>query len=354
MRVTLTQVAKRAGVSLSSASRALNGESASPRTVERVAKAAKDLDYVPDTRGQSLRLGTTRQLAFAVADVGNHVYVEMMRAVEDTVRDAGYRVLISSTGSAVEAEIELLQGLARGYADGVIISPLRITDEFLAELTRLRLPAVVIGNLPPTVGIDNVRANSALGVGLAVEHLVAVGRRRIGFLNGPLDTTPGRLREDAFDAVTSSAGLTLSRDWRVVAEDFTFEAGARAARQLLTSFGGELDAIVAANDLIAAGTFHVAFDLGLRVPEDLAVVGMDNSALAGQLHPTLTSVSLGSAARGRHAAELLLARLRDPGRPAARVVVQPELMVRSSTPSQPAAGPLGPDERSTPDRRKRP
>jgi LacI family transcriptional regulator len=232
--------------------------------------------------------------------------------------------------------------------------PLRITEEFLAELSRLRLPAVVIGNLPSAIRIDNVRANSALGVGLAVEHLVAVGRWRIGFLNGPLDTTPGRLREDAFDAVTSSAGLALSRDWRVVAEHFTFEAGARAARQLLTSFGGELDAIVAANDLIAAGTFHVAFDLGLRVPEDLAVVGMDNSALAGQLHPTLTSVSLGSAARGRDAAELLLARLRDRDRPAARVVVQPELVVRSSTPGEPAAGSLGPPGRSTPDRRTRP
>ncbi len=331
MRVTLTHVAQRAGVSLASASRALNGESASPRTVEAVARAAKELSYLPDARAQSLKLGTTRQLAFAVADVGNPVYVEMMRAVEDTVRAGGYRVLISSTGSRVEADIELLRGLGRGYADGLIMSPLRITDEFLTELSRLRIPTVIIGNLPPRIVIDNVRANSAAGVGLAVEHLLRLGRRRIGFINGPLDTTPGRIRGQGFAAACRRAGLTGHQVNSVVAEDFTFEAGAAAAQGLLEQAGGELDAVVAANDLIAAGTIHVAFDLGLQIPQDLAIVGMDDSALASQLHPTLTSVALGSAVRGRRAAELLLARLRAPEREAQRVVVQPSLVIRHST-----------------------
>ncbi len=331
MRVTLTQVAKRAGVSLASASRALNGESASARTVERVNRAAKELAYVPDARAQSLKLGSTRQLTFAVADVGNHVYVEMMRAVEDAVREHGYRVLIASTGAAVAGEIELLRGLGRGYADGVIISPLRITPEFLAELAQLRIPAVVVGNLPAGTKIDNVRANSAAGVGLAVEHLVGIGRRRIGFINGPLDTTPGRIRGQGFTAACRRAGLTATETHRVVADDFTFEAGARAAHELISRVGAELDAIVAANDLLAAGAYHLVFAAGRRIPEDVAVVGMDDSELAAQLHPTLTSVSLGSAARGRAAAGLLLDRLGDPGRAPQRVVVQPGLVVRRST-----------------------
>lgn len=331
MRVTLTQVAQRAGVSLASASRALNGESASPRTVERVERAARDLAYVPDARAQSLKLGTTRQLAFAVADVGNHVYVEMLRAVEDTVRQDGYRVLVSSTGSAVPAEIELLQGLRRGYADGLILSPLRINAEFLAELGRLRLPVVVVGNLPDDVAVDNVRANSAAGVRLAVEHLLDLGRSRLGFLNGPLDTTPGRVRGEAFTAACAAARLDLPPGTVEIAEDFTFPAGLAAARRLLERTDAQLDGVVAANDLIAAGAYHAAFERGLSIPDQLAVVGMDDSALAAQLHPTLTSISLGSAERGRRAAELLLHRLREPGRPAHRVVVQPELVVRRST-----------------------
>lgn len=331
MRVTLTQVARRAGVSLASASRALNGESASARTIERVERAARELSYVPDARAQSLKLGATRQLAFAVADVGNHVYVDMLRAVEDTVREDGYRILISSTGSAVAAEIELLRGLGRGYADGLIFSPLRIDDDLLAELGRLRIPAVVIGNLPTSIDVDNVRANSAAGVALAVEHLVTRGRRRIGFINGPADTTPGRIRGEAFTAACRRWGLETPAAHKVVADDFTFAAGATAARELLRRAGAELDAVMAANDLIAAGTYHAAFALGLRIPDQLAVVGMDDSALAAQLHPTLTSVGLGSAARGRQAAELLLSRLREPDRPVTRLVVEPELVVRSST-----------------------
>lgn len=331
MRVTLTQVAERAGVSLASASRALNGESASARTVERVEQAARELAYVPDARAQSLKLGTTRQLSFAVADVGNHVYVEMLRAVEDAVRPAGYRVLISSTGSAVAAEIDLLRSLRQGYADGVIISPLRVDDELLVELGRLRVPVVVIGNLPAAVALDNVRANSAAGMALAVEHLVRTGRRRIGFVNGPVDTTPGQVRGAAFLAAGRDLGLNTPGNHQVVADDFTFAAGAAAGRELLQRVGPELDAVVAANDLIAAGIYHAAFDLGLQVPDDLAVVGMDDSALAAQVHPTLTSVNLGSAARGRFAAELLLGRLRDPERTTRRIVVEPELVVRRST-----------------------
>ncbi|HYP45095.1 MAG TPA: LacI family DNA-binding transcriptional regulator [Propionibacteriaceae bacterium] len=330
MRVTLTQVAQRAGVSLASASRALNGESASPRTVENVRRAARELAYLPDARAQSLKLGSTRQLAFAVADVGNPVYVEMMRAVEETVREEGYRVLISSTGSAEAGEIELLHGLGRGYADGLILSPLRITDALLAELVRLPLAVVVVGLLPASTQVDNVRANSAAGVRLAVEHLVSLGHRRLGLVNGPLDTTPGRVRGAAFASACHDAGLPTGAAPAVVADDFTFEAGIKAARQLLKRHPS-LDAVVAANDLLATGAYHAAFDLGRDVPADLAVVGMDDSALASQLHPTLTSVSLGSAERGRRAAELLLARLRDPGRKATRVVVQPRLAVRQST-----------------------
>lgn len=331
VRVTLIEVAARAGVSLASASRALNGESASARTVEVVARAVEELGYVPDARGRSLKLGTTRQLAFAVADVGNHVYVEMMRAVEDVVAAHGYRVLISSIGSAVDTEVALLRSLRSGYADGLIISPLVIDDSLLTELERLRVPAVVIGLPPTTIALDNVRADSAAGVTLAVEHLVERGRRRIGFVNGPEETTPGRVRGRAFLNACAAAGLQADPDHRVVADDFTFAAGRAASLKLLRRAGGELDAVLAANDLLAAGLYHAAADLGLAIPADLAVVGMDDSALSAQLLPTLTSVALGAALRGRYAAELLLLRLAEPGRQVQSLVVEPELVVRQST-----------------------
>lgn len=330
MRVTLNQVAQRAGVSLASASRALNGESASQQTIDRVRAAALELSYIPDARAQSLKTGSTRQLTFAVADVGNQVYVQMMRAVEDAVRDLGYRVLIASTRSAVEAEIDLLRGLRRGYADGLIISPLRVTDDFLAELRQVPVPVVVIGGLPKGLPADNVRANSAAGVALAIDHLRETGRARIGFINGPRDTTPGSNRRRGFLAAMKKAELPVVEDRTAEATDFTFEAGASAAAALFTRTT-DLDAVVAANDLLAVGTLHAAHDAGLSVPDDLAIVGMDDSPLASQVHPTLTSVCLGSEERGRRAAELLLERLEDPDLEPRRVVVQPQLVIRDST-----------------------
>jgi LacI family transcriptional regulator, galactose operon repressor len=327
-RPTLVQVAEHAGVSVASASRALNGASASLEMVERVEAAAAQLGYVADVMARSLKVGRTEQLALSVADLGNPVYVTMMRAVETVVRGAGYRLVLSSTGSDAEEEIQILRNLNRGYADGLMMSPLRITPGLIAELSASRLPLVVVGTLPAGVKVDNVRANSPRGIGLAVDHLVATGRRRIAFLNGPLDTVPGARRARGFARACRAAGLPDTQP-RVVAGDFTHDAGQRAAEDLLD--GPLPDALLCANDLLAVGAMRTLLHRGIRVPEEVAVVGMDDTDLARQCTPSLTSVSLGSAERGRLAATLLLERLADPDRPPRRVTVQPRLSIRESS-----------------------
>jgi LacI family transcriptional regulator len=337
-RPTLVAVAELAGVSIASASRALNGMTASPRTVERVRRAARELNYIPDATARSLKLGHTLQLAFAVDDVGNPVYVEMMRAIESVVSAGGYRLQVSSTGADTSETADLVRSLSRGYADGLIISPLRIDDALVKELTQAPVPVVVIGKLPEGASLDTVMTDSRAGVGLAVKHLLGSGRRRIGFINGPLDTTPGKSRSEGFDEAMLANGIERIAGDVEIAADFTSEAGTEAARELLGRHldSGPLDAVVAANDLLAVGTIHEALRCGLRVPEDLAVVGMDDTSLAELFNPGLTSVSLGSAERGREAARLLLERLTEPGRGASRVVVDPFLVVRGS--SAPAHG----------------
>ena len=327
-RPTLVQVAEHAGVSVASASRALNGASASLEMVERVEAAAAQLGYVADVMARSLKVGRTEQLALSVADLGNPVYVTMMRAVETVVRGAGYRLVLSSTGSDAEEEIQILRNLNRGYADGLMMSPLRITPGLITELSASRLPLVVVGTLPAGVKVDNVRANSPRGIGLAVDHLVGTGRRRIAFLNGPLDTVPGARRARGFARACRAAGLPDTQP-RVLAEDFTHDAGQRAAEELLD--GPLPDALLCANDLLAVGAMRTLLRRGVRVPEQVAVVGMDDTDLARQCTPSLTSVSLGSAERGRLAATLLLERLADPDKPPRRVTVQPRLSIRESS-----------------------
>ncbi|TCC19290.1 LacI family DNA-binding transcriptional regulator [Kribbella sindirgiensis] len=344
-RPTIAGVARAAGVSVASVSRVLNGLPATEEMVERVQRAVDELGYVPDARARSLKVGRTFQLTLAVADVGNPVYVTMMRAVEEVVSAAGYRLVVTTTGPDVVDEVALVRGMARGYADGLLISPLRVDEDLVKSIRECEVPVVVAGNVPAKAGVDTVRANSPKGMLLAVDHLVAKGRRRIAFLNGPADTVPGAARAKGFAEALRAHDLRPAAV--AEADDFTFAAGRAAAPALLNSLTseevrvrvatssdvrGRPDAVIAANDLLAVGVMHELAAAGLEVPADVAVVGMDDSELAEQSFPPLTSVNLGSAERGRRAAELLLARIEDNERAPRRIVVQPSLSIRRSTP----------------------
>ena len=229
-RATVVMVAERAGVSIASVSRVLNGLSTSDDVRANVLRAAAELDYVPDAVARSLKVGRTDQVALAVADVGNPVYVSMIHAIADVLGGAGLRLVISSDGADPEDQLGLLGNLSRGYCDGLILSPLRVTTELLDALGTIRQPIVVIGSLPPHLDIDNVRADSAAGVGLALDHLAATGRRHIAFVNGPIDTVPGAARLRGFVEHSARLGLPTSADMQVESADFTYAAAVPARR----------------------------------------------------------------------------------------------------------------------------
>lgn len=334
-RATIVTVARNAGVSIASVSRVVNGQPASADMVRRVRDASERLGYVPDSVARSLKAGLTNQLALSVSDIANPVYVAMMRAIEEVTRRAGYRLVLHSTGSDPVEETALLRDLAHRYVDGLILSPLRITDELLAGLRDAAAPVVVIGSLPDGATVDTVRADSRSGVDLAVRHLRAVGRQRIGFVNGRTDTVPGAARRDGWLQALEVAGLEYEESYVSVAEDFTFRAGYVATQRLLAQ--AHPDALFCANDLLAMGALRALADTGRRVPDDVAVVGMDDTDLAAMCSPSLTSVSLASEERGRLAATLLLERLADPSIRVRRVQVPPTLVVRESTMSAHAA-----------------
>lgn len=326
-RATLIQVAERAGVSLSSTSRALHGGGASAAMVERVRAAAAELGYSPDAIGRSLRMKRTFQVAFAVADIGNPVYVEMMTAIHEVLAPHGYRVVVMSTGDTTTSTTELVRSLSGGFVDGMILVPLRTDDALIRALREQEVPVVVVGRPLGEHGIDSVSTDSADGIARAVNHLRELGRSRIGFLNGPLDTTPGQARQRGFEAVGAGGSVE-------VAEDFTVAAGVVAARRLLAAGeteGRPLDAVVAANDLLAIAAIRAARERGLTVPGDLAVTGMDDTEFGRVFQPSLTSVSLGSAERGRVAAKIMLNLAEGLHEETRQIEVGPELVVREST-----------------------
>ncbi|MEJ3749347.1 LacI family DNA-binding transcriptional regulator [Actinomycetes bacterium KLBMP 9797] len=325
-RPTVHTVAARAGVSIASASRVLNGLGGGAETVRRVREAAAAVGYVPNAIARSLQSQRTDLVALAVEDIGNPVYVAMMRAIEAVVAESGRQLLVHATGGQVGGETALLRRLAHRYVDGMIISPIRMTGAHVEALTDSPVPVVVIGQLPDDVPVDNVRTDSRTGVALAVDHLVAVRRTRIAFVNGPLDTVPGAARDEGFHAAMRRHGLAADL---VEVGDFQYAAGRAATERLLQRV--RPDAIVCANDLIAVGALHALLVAGLRVPEDVALVGMDDTELAQMSYPQISSVSLGSEVRGRLAAELLLSRIADASLAPRREQVPPRLVIRASS-----------------------
>ncbi len=322
-------MAKLANVSVASASRALNGIGTRPETLAQVLEAAERVGYVPNASARSLRSKRTGQIAFAMPDVANPVYASMVRAIQEVARERGCRLVLHSTGADAAEELGILRDLRRRFVDGLILVPINVTKAHLEVLSAVTAPVVVIGSIPKDLGIDIVQADSRRGALLAVNHLFAHGRRKIGLVNGPVKTTPGRARRLGY--LSGMRAAKLKHDERLIeaAEDFTVDAGRAATLRLLAR--ARVDGLLCANDLLAAGAIDALRSSGLEVPGDVAVVGMDNSELAQLTWPPLTSVDLGSAERARIAAGLLLDRIDDPSRPTVRIHVDAELCVRASS-----------------------
>jgi LacI family transcriptional regulator, galactose operon repressor len=326
---TITTVARLANVSIASASRVLNGIRTNPDTFARVTQAAESVGYVPNAAARSLRSRRTGQIAFAMPDVGNPVYTTMVASIQEVARDQGLRLMLHSTGADADDELAMIRDLKHRFVDGLILASLDLTAAHANELRHAAVPVVVIGRPTKDAPVDSVRAHSRKGAADAVRHLHEAGRRRIALVNGPEHTAPGSSRRLGYLDGLRACGLSRDDALIAVADDFMTEPGRAATDRLLEE--ERPDAILAANDLLAAGALAALHLWGLDVPGDVALVGMDNSALCDVTWPTLTSVDLGSAERARLAAELLLERIEKPDGEPRVVGVDPRLVVRASS-----------------------
>ena len=325
-------VAKLAGVSVSTVSMALTGNGRiSAKTIEQVRAAAAQLNYVPNAQASGLRRRVTHRIALVVPDIGNSVYVSIAKSIQQVAKARGYYVSLVSTDGAEGADIDALHLLHGGQVDGMVLIALESSKALEQGLKSLQKPICVIGRVPGNLGVDNVQADSARGVRLAVEHLLGLGRRRLVFINGPVTTNPGRLRLQGYQEAVGAAGLRE----QVVSSEFTLEGGYQAAEQALREFP-KADALVCANDLLGIGVLRWLRQAGVRVPQDIAVSGMDDIRECEICSPALTSVALHAAERGRMAAQMLFNRLSGEatGSPI-RATLEPTLRVRESTGGQP-------------------
>jgi LacI family transcriptional regulator len=330
-RATITEVARLAGVSVGTASLALNGSSrVAEATVLRVREAAVALAYVPDHAASSLRRRSTESIALVVPDVANPVYVAMAKAVQQVAKERGYHLSLVSTDNVVEEETHAVQGLARRQVDGLILCSLRVTESLVQALEGAGAPVCVIGRLPGGAAVDNVRVDSETGASLAVRHLAGGGHQTIAFVKGTAGTAPSAPRLAGYRRALQEIGLESDPSLEA-AGDFTLEGGRAAALELLER-RPDLDAVFCSNDLMAIGVMKVLHERRKRVPEEVAVIGMDDIPECTYCTPTLSSVSLSVGQRGRLAAEMLLDRLSGlADLPAQVVTVAPYVVAREST-----------------------
>jgi LacI family transcriptional regulator len=330
-RVTIRDVARRAGVHASTVSRVMNPGTRgmiSPRIARRVAGVAAALGYRANPIAYGLKTNRSRTVGVLVPDIANPVFPPIIRAIEDVFAEAGYTSILANTDNDRERERTILGNMIARRVDGLILATALRRDPLVDECVADEIPLVLVNRTVERADVSSVTSDDGLGTRLAVAHLAGIGHRRIGYLAGPQELSTGFARRRGFLRGARQAGLSAAPV--EVCPAFAEGAGRRAFPLLWARARG-LTAVVTANDMLALGCYEALRDLGLRVPEDVSVVGFNDMPFLEMLRPPLTTVRIPHYQIGARAARSLLARLGDGRIPAERIVLEPELVVRAST-----------------------
>jgi len=328
--VTIKDVARAAGVSPSTVSRALND---SPlireETKARIRRIAAELGYERNELARGLVMGSSQALGLLIPDITNPFFAEITRGVGEAAHAQGYGVILCNTEGDPEREWSYIRLLKRKRVDGLILTSVTVETPYLKDLARSKTPFVLVSRSSRIVKAPYVGVDDRLGGRLAVEHLVELGHQRIGFIGGQPDVQSCIDRLEAFKEVLSERGLPLRKGW-VVFSDFTQAAGYKAGLRILRR-RTRPTAIFAANDVTALGVLQAAEELGLRVPDDLSLVGYDDISYAALPRIELTTVAQPSFEMGKIAAEWLLSVIGGKRRRPLHRLLKPRLVVRRTT-----------------------
>ncbi len=326
----MRDVAEQADVSVTTVSHVINeSRPVSDELRARVLSAMQELGYKPNRLARSLRQGRTYTIGMIVPDSANPFFAEVARGIEDTTFGHGYSLILCNSDGNLEKELFYADHLAEKQVDGILFIAAGVSSEHIELLLHRRIPVVVVDRNLPDVAVDAVLTDNRGGGYLATQHLLNLGHRRIACVTGPSDVTPSADRVAGYRQAMQEAGIPVDEEL-ILRGNFDYESGYRAAETLL-SLSPRPTAIFACNDLTAVGVLSAANRLGLRVPEDLSVVGYDDVRLASFTVPLLTTVQQPKHEIGVLAATWLLERIDQPDLPPRQQLLEVTLQIRQTT-----------------------
>src|SRR5947209_4722681 len=328
---TIKDVAALARVSVATVSAVLNSNKyVSPDLAQRVQESITTLGYERNSLAQGLKKQTSQAIGLIISDITNPFFTSVVRGVEDVANARGYSLILGNTDEDLKKELSYIRLLESKRADGLIISSTLRNSAYLRSWPIRRLPLVSIDRLPDDVTIDAVLIDNVLGARQAVEHLLTLGHKRIGIVTGLPGITTTEERLIGYQQALEAHDIPL--DPALIAEgNSRLDGGERAALHLLTQEAARPTALFVTSGLMIIGALQAIYRVGLRCPEDIALVGFDDFDWASVLYPRLTTVCQPTYEIGQKAAQLLFERMENRDAPQQVVRLQPRLIVRESS-----------------------
>ncbi|WP_426726505.1 ribose operon transcriptional repressor RbsR [Cronobacter dublinensis] len=327
---TMKDVARLAGVSTSTVSHVINKDRFVSDAIRvRVEDAVRTLNYAPSALARSLKLNQTRTIGMLITASSNPFYSELVRGVERSCFERGYSLVLCNTEGDEQRMNRNLETLLQKRVDGLLLLCTETHQPSPAIMTRYpAIPTVMMDWSPFDGDSDVIQDNSLLGGDIATRHLVEKGFTRIACVTGPLDKTPARLRLEGYRTAMQRAGLAVPEGYEVIG-DFEFGGGLRAMQSLL-ALPEPPQAVFMGNDAMAVGAYQALYQAGLRIPQDIALVGYDDIELARYMTPPLTTIHQPKDELGELAIDVLIHRMAQPELQQQRLQLTPVLMERGS------------------------
>ncbi|OXX70715.1 substrate-binding domain-containing protein [Vibrio sp. V03_P4A6T147] len=327
---TMKDIARLAGVSTSTVSHVINkSRYVSNEIAERVNKAAQDLNYAPSALARSLKMNRTRTIGMLVTTSTNPFFGEVVKGVERSCYHKGYNLILCNTEGDSQRMQASINTLLQKRVDGLLLMCSTLEGERIDVFERYPdIPVVVMDWGPMLFPSDKIQDNSLRGGYIAANYLIECGHKEIGCITGPLIRHQAQMRYEGYKRAVLEAGLDIYPNW-IVESDFECEGGYEAFNKMLAK-GPLPSAIFVSNDMMAMGVINAANEKGIRIPEDLSLMGYDDIHIARFMSPALTTIHQPKYRLGKAAVDTLLARLENEALEPQIVQLEPTLVVRKS------------------------